>query len=287
MWTLEPVYPRAGGSAGWVEWFMDNLIHQPALAFGYTQAGQENSFGWDAMKTGLKLQIELLAKQAKAGEIQVQTLAQSGEWFRQKFPVTPPTAVVYLTDWKNQNRKAVWYNSRFYRVNFLWQYDGFYLRDLHRFDESIPAVTHDRALTESSLEYGTIPIMDGARWSGPEKAGIWPVLFSSKGEKLPLVTEGPPMVTELNPTDLSITQPLRGGGSISIVCNENRLALAGVDAQGQPLHWAMDLLHGAQQKSAIKSETPKLESGSSEQLTAGQLRLRADRSGKLAFRLGN
>jgi hypothetical protein len=31
---------------------MNNLINQPSLAFGYTQAGQENSFGWDAMKTG-------------------------------------------------------------------------------------------------------------------------------------------------------------------------------------------------------------------------------------------
>src|ERR1022692_2839321 len=33
IWTLEPVYPQAGGSADWVAWFMDNLIHQPSLAF--------------------------------------------------------------------------------------------------------------------------------------------------------------------------------------------------------------------------------------------------------------
>ena len=78
MFTLEPVYPEAGGSADWVAWFMNNLIHQPSLAFAYTQAGQENSFGWEAMKTGLTRQVALLAAQAKAGEIRVETLAQVG-----------------------------------------------------------------------------------------------------------------------------------------------------------------------------------------------------------------
>ncbi len=125
MFTLEPVYPAAGGSADWVAWFMNNLIHQPALAFGYTQAGQENSFGWEAMKTGLTQQVALLAEEAKAGEIQVETLAQAGQWFRDHYSLTPPTAVVALDDWKHQNRKTVWYDSRFYRLNILWQNGAF------------------------------------------------------------------------------------------------------------------------------------------------------------------
>ena len=108
MCTLEPVYRWSGGSADWVAWFMDNLINQPSLAFGYTQAGQENSFGWDSMKAGLTLQIALLAKQAQAGEIQVKTLVQSGDWFRRNFALTPPTSVVALDDWKPEDRKTVW-----------------------------------------------------------------------------------------------------------------------------------------------------------------------------------
>jgi hypothetical protein len=64
------------------------------------------------MKTGLTLQVSLLAKEAKAGEIQIETLAQSGEWFRHHYSLTPPTSVVYLTDWKQQGRKTVWYDSR-------------------------------------------------------------------------------------------------------------------------------------------------------------------------------
>ena len=302
MFTLEPVYPAAGSSADWVAWFMNNLIHQPALAFGYTQAGQENSFGWNAMKTGLTLQVALLAKQAKAGEIQVETLAQAGEWFRRHFSLTPPTSVVCLDDWKHQDRKTVWYDSRFYRFNVLWQNGAFFIRDLHRFDESVVSVTHDTALTTRSLAYETLPVMDGALWSGTEPAGIWPVLLSTNGQSSPMAPDGPPVVKELNPTDLSIRQTLRGGGTFSIVCRETNVTLTGVDGQGQPLHWAWDLVGGAQQKSAVQTVMPNgiayhytgmnyqlrlsPDAGSCQQLGNGAIRLNPNSSGKLVLILG-
>ena len=295
MWTLEPVYPNAGGSADWVAWFMDNLIHQPALAFGYTQAGQENSFGWDAMKTGLTLQVALLAKQAKAGEIRVETLAQSGQWFRRNFSLTPPTSVVYLDDWKHQDRKTVWYDSRFYRMNILWQDGGFFIRDLHRFDENFVSPTHDSALTNTFLEYGTLAVVDGARGSGPEKAGMWPVLLSPDSERTLLLAEGPPVVQELNQKDLSISQALRGGGTLKMVCSESSFTCTGVDGRGKPLRWAWDLVGGARQKSAVQTITSnrvvyqdagrnyllELSSGSCQQLANGVIRLNPNRSGQL------
>ena len=303
MFTLEPVYPKAGGSATWVGWFMNNLVHQPALAFGYTQAGQENSFGWEAMKTGLTLQVALLAKQAKAGEVRVETLAKSGQWFRRHFSLTPPTAVVCLDDWKQQNRKTVWYDSRFYRLNVLWENGAFFIRDLHRFDENVVSVTHQTALTNTFLEYGTLPVMDGARWSGTEKAGIWPVLISPNGGASPMAPAGPPVVKELNATDLSISQPVCGGGVFSIVCGETKVTFTGMDDRGQPLRWAWNLVGGAQQKAAVQAVTPngityhfagmdyriKLSphEGSCEQLGDGSIRLNPNSSGTLVLNLNN
>lgn len=302
MWTLEPVYPEAGGSSDWVAWFMNNLIHQPALAFAYTQAGQENSFGWDAMRKGLTLQIALLADQAKAGEIQVMTLAQAGQWFRRNYALTPPTSVVYLNDWKHQNRKTVWYNSRFYRLNLLWENGTFYIRDLHRFDEKVVSPTHDTALATTFLAYGTLPVMDGALWSGKEKAGIWPVSLSSDGKTSPLTPEGSPVVKELSPTELSIQQPLRGGGTFSMVCSETHFACTGVDEHGKPLHWAWELVGGAQQRSAVQTVTSNsvayhangmnyplrlsADAGSCQQLDNNNIRLSPNRSGKLVLVLG-
>ncbi len=301
MWTLEPVYPAAGGSEKWVEWFMKELIEQPPLAFAYTQAGQENAFGWEAMKTGLTLQIALLSKQAKAGEIQVQTLAQSGKWFRKHFAVTPPTAVVALEDWKHEDRKTVWYDSRFYRLNVLWENGTFFIRDLHRFDEKVVSTTHAVALTNSALECGTLAVMDGARWSGKEKAGIWPVLLSTNGAATKMAAEGNPAIKKLSRTDLSITQPLRGGGSFVITCSESKVTFTGVDGQGKPLRWACEMVGGEKQKAAVQTVTPGAvtyhfsgldyqlkiapHSGSCQQLGTGTIRLTPNQSGKLVLSL--
>ncbi len=254
MSTLEPVYGSAGGSADWVAWFIDNLIHQPALAFGWTQAGQENSFGWEAMKTGLTHQVALFTQQAKAGEIQVETLEEAGKWFRRHHPLTPPTSVVYLDDWKHENRKTVWYDSRFYRLNMLWENGGFFIRDLHRFDENVASPTHDVALTSTSLAYGTLPIMDGALWpgSGSEKAGIWPVWLIGSGSTAHMKASGPPTVTESSPTELTIQQPLENGATFTMTCREGEIAFKVVDKQGHGLDWALDLTGGAKQKNAVQ-----------------------------------
>lgn len=302
MFTLEPVYPAAGGSANWVSWFVTNLIHQPALAFGYAQAGQENSFGWEAMKTGLTMQVAFLAKLAKAGEIKVETLAQAGEWFRQHYSLTPPTAVVALDDWKHENRKTVWYDSRFYRLNVLWQNGTFFIRDLHRFDENVVSPTHATALKTTSLAYETLPVMDGALWSGTNKAGIWPVLLSTNGETSSMIPDGPPVVEELNPTELSIRQTLRGGGKFSIVCGETNVTFTGVDGLGRPLRWAWDMVGGVPQASAAQIVTSKginyhyagtdyqlrlaPGGGSCSQLGNGDIRLTPASSGNLVLILG-
>jgi hypothetical protein len=298
--TLEPVYPRAGGSAEWVACFMDNLIHQPCLAFGFTQAGQENSFGWEAMKTGLTLQMALLASQSKAGDIQVMTLAQAGEWFQHHYSVTPPTSVVAMEDWKHQGRKTVWYDSRFYRINILWEIGRFFIRDLHRFDEHVVSITHDTALTKTSLTCGTLPVMDGALWSKKQQAGIWPVMLAAGGESSAMAPEGPPVVKELNPTDLSIAQPLHGGGSLSIVCRESGVTFTGVDGNGQPLRWALDLVGGDQQQLAVVAVNPSgityhlnetnyelrlaPDAGPCERLANGSIRLTANSSGKILLK---
>jgi hypothetical protein len=303
MFTLEPVYSNAGGSAEWVAWFMDNLIRQPSLAFAYAQAGQENSFGWDAMKTGLTLQVAVLAKRAKAGEIKVETLTQAGKWFRRHYSVTPPTSVVCLDDWKHQGRKTVWYDSRFYRVNVLWENGTFYIRDLHCFDENVVSITHESVLTLKSLACETLPVMDGALWSDTERTGMWPVLLSANGEKSALAADGPPIIKELGAKTLSIQQPLRDGSALIIVCNETGISFNGVDRERKPLHWALDLVGGARQQAVARKVEPGriryhyngtnyelgLSSGAAccQQLGNGVIRLSPDSSGKLGLILND
>ncbi|RYD48613.1 MAG: hypothetical protein EOP85_03215 [Verrucomicrobiaceae bacterium] len=301
--SLEPVYGESGGSEKWVKWFLKNMIERPSLGFAYTQAGQENSFGWDSMKNGLKMQVKLLSAGVKSGDLQVMTLADSGRWFKKKYPLTPPTSMTYLDDWKEEGRRSVWYNSRFYRANFLWQDGGLLIRDIHRFDESVKAVTHDSALTTNTLAYTALPVMDSDTWSGPGPVGIFPVLLEKNGETSPMVPDGEPVVTELNATDLSIVQKLAGGGKLSIICQESQLAFSGEDAQGKPMAWAWDMKAGDGFATAVTSASDSLISfrsrdleynvtlskgfGTCERKEGAVVRLLPNAKGRLVMGLGN
>ncbi len=301
--SLEPVYAKGGGGGmpKWVDWFFDSFAKQPSLAFAYTQAGQENSFTWAAIQDGLTYQIPLIARLAKAGTLRVETLEQSGRWFRQQYPVTPPTAVVALDDWKDEGRRTVWYNSRFYRLNVLWEKDSFFIRDIHCFDESVVSPTHTTALQASTLAYETLPVVDWAQWSqaGTPRAGLWPVSVADGGATQALVADGAPTVKEVNATDLAITQPLRGGGSFSLVCSEASLACAATDGDGHPMTWAWDLIGGPRLAATVTDVSAnavsfsahgaryqlRLAAGQAKAIAAGHLRLTADTQGKLVLRL--
>ena len=79
--SLEPVYSGAsagGGVQEWVEWFLPTMAESESIAFNYIQAGQENSFGWDAMKKGLCIQMPIFRKMTDEGYFRVETLSESG-----------------------------------------------------------------------------------------------------------------------------------------------------------------------------------------------------------------
>ncbi|HWD93324.1 MAG TPA: hypothetical protein VG938_13360 [Verrucomicrobiae bacterium] len=292
--TLEPVYPYSGGSPDWVAWYFNALIKQPSLAFGYAQAGQENSFGWDSMAAGLTSQVALIAAEAQSGAVQPMTLAQAGQWFVKNFSATPPTSVVALDDSKQQGRKSVWYDSRFYRLNLLWDQGSFYIRDLHCFDENVVASTHSTALATTYFDYETLPVMDGGQWSsnGTNSPGMWPISLSTGGY---LVPQGLPVVRELSPTDLSIVQTLNDGGALSIACTESNITCVGTNALGQPLNWAWLVVGGSQQASTVQAVNStsvdytyqgtsyqlQLVSGTCQQLGNGNIRFTPDASGQL------
>ena len=194
--SLEPVYGDSGGSRQWVEWFFRSMFEEPCLAFAYTQAGQENSFTWGSMEKGLNIQIPLLANRFRKGEIRVETLTRSGEWFRENFPVTPPTAVTALTDYREKDRKTVWYNSRYYRTNLLWEGGALCIRDIHMFDQRMESDYYRKAGTTNQCVYTTLPVVDGCMWSTREKLAGLRVMRRTADGSLAQAQGGTPAVTE-------------------------------------------------------------------------------------------
>jgi hypothetical protein len=258
VYSLEPVNLASGASTKWVDWYLKSMVEQPSLAFAYVQAGQENYFGWDAMKQGLTYQLSKLAERATAGEIRVETLENTGEWFKSHFDLTPPTAVVCVDDWRYQGRKSAWYDSRFYRINLLWDKNGIAIRDLHRFDENKISPAHEGALQSPVLRCETLPIVESALWAeNGQNASAIPVTVGSDGNLSRLAVVGDPVITQASATELKIVQPLEAAGTLTITFTESSVSFNAIDAQQHPYRYAWELTGGAAQTQAIVGTSDK------------------------------
>lgn len=206
--TLEPVYSFGGGDKEWVDWFFRELTEGESMEFAYTQAGQENSFTWDAMAHGLEIQFPLIAQLRDEGKLDVQTLGESGAWFRQNYEVTPATSMVVSDDLGDSKLKTVWFNSRFYRTNLLWEEDGtLRIRDIHLFHEDFPSIYTTGVTTTNECHFYTLPVVDGYLWSTNDALAGMRLKAMDDGNEI-LLKGGTPMIRNPKKGTLEITWPL-------------------------------------------------------------------------------
>ena len=237
--TLEPVYQKGGGDSTWVNWYFDQFVKGSCMEFAYVQAGQENSFTWESMKKGFQIQLPLIAQLRDEKKLKVETLAESGSWFKNKFPVTPATSVTVTKDLPGSDEKTIWFNSRFYRANLLWDNGTLRFRDIHLFDEDIASDYLTKKGTSSKCTYFTLPFVDGFFWSSKEKIAALRLKAMVNGQVVDL--EG----NELNVDDstagqLNITWNLKTvEGKLYIKMDENGFSISSEDAPS--LNWFLDL----------------------------------------------
>jgi hypothetical protein len=215
--SLEPVYGCSGSDPKWVEWFMRQNFRGGSLAFAYAQAGQENSFGWGAMKDGLTNQFEMFAKWRAEGRIIVEKMGDSGVWYRKNFAQTPATAVSSLEPFGDRQAQSVWYNCRNYRANIYRDADGLRIRDLTLFDENYAERYLHDVCTTDYLVYDNLSMIDGNRMSGDGiHAGGWLIDADGKG------IVGEPMQTEEEGSMLRVRS-----GAYEIVLREQGIEILG------------------------------------------------------------
>lgn len=238
--SLEPVYKHAGMNRKWVDYFFDALTDGPCLAFGYAQAGQENSFTWDNMREGLEMQMPLIDSLRRAGKVRVETLGESGRWFRKRFPLTPATAVTTVSDVRGEGNKTVWYDSRYYRANLLWEKGRFRFRDIHLFDERFKSEYLDTPGTGSQFLFYTLPFVDGFMWSkGEDRAGLSLVRTGSDGHAEELRLDSPE-VKERGRSVLEVRGNDQYGDTFRITLHDDRIEVSSPDA-GKDVAWALQL----------------------------------------------
>lgn len=237
--TLEPVYPEAGGSATWVNWFFKEFIEGESMAFNYTQAGQENSFTWNGMSKGFEIQMPLIAKLRDEGKIKVETLEASGLWFKKNFKLTPATSFTAINNLTGGDLKTVWFNSRFYRINLLWEKGALRIRDIHMFDEKLPSIYTKEKATSNECSFFTLPIVDGYLWSKNDQLAGLRFKAMVDGKEV-LIKGGDPVVTSPSEGKLLISWPLTNiKGTLVMDLNEKQMKVSVTGGQSEK--WFLDL----------------------------------------------
>jgi hypothetical protein len=238
--SLEPVYRESGKNREWVRYFLESIVNQPSLAFNYAQAGQENSFTWSGMGEGLQMQFPLFASLRDEGKIRIETLETSGKWFKKRFATTPATAVTTLTDIRNEGRKTVWFNSRFYRASLFWESDGFCFRDIHLFDENLKSDYLTTPGTGNQFFYYTLPVIDRFYWSTPEeKTGLTIMQLEDNGTLKEVILKDP-VVTEPAADALCVSTSDDKGNRFEIVLYENKMDIS-YKGNKKDFQWRMAL----------------------------------------------
>ncbi len=223
--TLEPSYTNGGGDSVWVNWYFKEFVEGACMEYAYVQAGQENSFTWKEMSKGFEIQIPLIARLKEENKVTVETLSHTGQWFREHYKTTPATSVTVKEDLPGSNFKTVWFNSRYYRANLLWENGTFRFRDIHLFDEDVESPYLAQRGTSEACSFYTLPFVDGFQWSSTGQiAGLR--LKAMVGEKEVLLEGGDIQIDDSLSGKLHISWPLMStDDTLTIDMNEKQLSV--------------------------------------------------------------
>jgi hypothetical protein len=252
--TLEPAYLYSGGDSTWVNWYFKEFAEGECMDFNYVQVGQENSFTWAEMGPGLKIQLPLVARLRNEKKVKVETLGQSGRWFRQHFKNTPVTSVTVKEDLPGSDCKTVWFDSRFFRTNLFWEHGTLRITDIHLFDENIQSEYQTKAEPSSKFFLYTLPFIDGYTVSPDKVAGLQ--LKAIVAGKEIAVEGGTPVVNDKQPGRLIITWPLKTiKGNLIIEMDEQKLQ-AKLESS-VPTRWFFELAKADNEISQYKTISAK------------------------------
>lgn len=134
-------------------------------------------------------------------------MEQSGLWFKKHYKVTPSTSFSVTKDLEGSNLKTVWFNSRFYRMNILWENGNLRIRDLHLFDEKMADIYTTQVATSNECTFFTLPVIDGYIWSKPDQIAGLRLKALIDGKEV-LLKGGNPKFTNSGLNAMHISWPL-------------------------------------------------------------------------------
>lgn len=207
------------------------------------------------MAKGFEIQMLLIARLRDEHKIRVETLETSGRWFRKNHALTPVTTFSVDKDIAGSNLKTLWFNSRFYRMNMLWENGNLRIRDIHLFNENFPSIYETQVATSNECSFFTLPFVDGYIWTKPNQMAGLRLKAIIDGKERAL--EGnDPKFTKTGMSTLHISWPLKTiDGSFEVDLTEQQVKMQLLTTKA--ISWFFDLNTAEKVKLPFDSITSK------------------------------
>ncbi|HBA47359.1 MAG TPA: hypothetical protein DCZ91_06095, partial [Lachnospiraceae bacterium] len=154
-----------GRNEKWINWFFGCLTEEDSLGPGYAHVGQENNFLWENIKPGMEPQLKALKALREKGKIRIETMADSGAWFRNTYRLTPPMTFQASGDWDTEkNLSAQWYACNNYRLGFLGEEGHLRIRDFFLYREDYPSRYLEKPMTNTKSTFDALPVLFPHIW---------------------------------------------------------------------------------------------------------------------------
>lgn len=164
VYTLEPSW-LIGRNEKWIDWFFGCLTEEDTLGVGYAHVGQENNFLWENIKPGMEPQLKALKALREKEKVRIETMADSGEWFRNTYRLTPPMTFQASGDWDTEkNLSAQWYACSNYRLGFLGEEGHLRIRDFFLYRENYPSRYLEKPMTSTKSTFDALPLLFPQIW---------------------------------------------------------------------------------------------------------------------------
>ena len=164
--TMEPCW-KTGSNPHAMEVLFRTYYENPCLTQAHATTGQENSFGWEMIENGYRLQARMLDELVKAGKVCVEKLGDTGADMRASVSVTPAVAMTAYEDWAHDGSdpdavcRTVWYNCAGYRANLFLKGSRLYFRDIYKFDDRYTERYIEKPCDGWEALYDNLPMVNG------------------------------------------------------------------------------------------------------------------------------
>ncbi len=91
--------------------------------FGQITVGLEGDFLPQAYGGFFASQLDLVKAEKQLGSINIVTMKDFSNWYRNNFSVLSPVQIIQTNDFLGRRIKTIWYNSPNFRINILYNYD--------------------------------------------------------------------------------------------------------------------------------------------------------------------